>query len=119
MAGVYSDNLCISVLLTNTRDRVAFSSRAEAPLRRFWRATAPSVQSVRTVDIGRLVANLREEAAEAIRDIVKRFTGDEFSAADVGGVQEYRMRPRQAPLYPPRAVGLMLVAWTPLFRVTH
>jgi hypothetical protein len=88
-AGVYAENLRISVLLTNTRDRVAVSTRAAAPLRRFWRATAPEIESVRIIDIERIVADPFAQAVPAIDDIMQRFAGDEFSSDGTKAMQDY------------------------------
>ena len=76
-------------MLTNTRDRVAISTRFNAPLARFWRATASEVDSVRIADPQRLVGDPHAEAATAIEDVVQRFAGDEFSSNDTKAVQEY------------------------------
>ncbi len=91
-AGVYEEKLRISVLLTNTRDRVAISTRRAAPLLRFSRATAPEIDSVRTIGIERIVADPHAEAASAIDDLMRRFAGDEFSSGDTKATQEYVWR---------------------------
>jgi hypothetical protein len=77
----------VRVTLTNTANRVIVSTQSHRPIGRFWRATAPQIESGRTVDIQDLMAKARSLAAVAATEILERFAGSDIHAVDVPEIQ--------------------------------
>jgi hypothetical protein len=78
----------VSVTLINTADRVIVSTDPARPVRRFWRATSPQIESRRIVEVKELLAKARNLAAAAATEILERFAGTEIQSVDVSAIQQ-------------------------------
>ena len=84
----WNESAEISMTLTDTVDRVVVSTDVARPLGRFWRATAPKVESRQVVSITDLLSRPRQFAAEAAYEILQRFAGTQIALANVVRDQE-------------------------------
>jgi hypothetical protein len=83
----WDESVEVNLTLVKTADRVLVSTDPRAPIRRFWQATIPQIESRHIVEVKDLLAKTRTLAVTAANEILERFAGADVQSLDAFAAQ--------------------------------